>query len=189
MKLKTILGVLIAAALLVPATVDAATAKKRKPSGARTQDITANPLGLVYGLANVTYEKALSNENSWLVGGLFSSRGVAGSSFTIIGAQGAYRWWFDETMLTGWYAGPEVLVTSVNWNYEVLSSKYNASGIMFGGGGQGGYQWIFNNGFTLNLGGSIGYLAGSVSSNVSGAPSLGFGGVYTGGNLGLGIAF
>lgn len=188
MKLKTILGVLVAAALLVPVSVEAASAK-RKSSGARTQDITANPLGLVYGLANVTYEKALSNENSWLVSGLFTSRGVVGSNLTIFGASGAYRWWFDETMLTGWYAGPEVLVTSINWSYEVLSTKYSASGLMFGGGGQGGYQWIFNNGFTLNLGGSIGYLAGSVSSNVAGAPALGFGGVYTGGNLGLGIAF
>jgi hypothetical protein len=156
----------------------------------RDNDITVNPLGLAFGLGNVSYERALSKENSWLVGANFGSYGVVDNRLTIFGATGAYRWWFDqEKALNGWFLGPELKIETVSWAFGVSDTNYTATGSFFGGGVQGGYQWVFRNGFTLNLGLNFDYLAGSVSTNVSGAPTLGFGGSGFGANLGLGYAF
>lgn len=184
MRLKSLALFAAAVTTLLPLSVPAVAA-----SG-RDQAVTANPVGLLFGLANVTYEHSLRRDNSWLAGVSFANFGVVGNSFTAIGAVGAYRFWFDSRRrLNGFYLGPELQVLTVNWNYRVTNTDYNASGVMFGGGGQGGHQWVFNNGFVLNLGASLGYLAGSVASNVTGAPTLGFGGNYVGLNFGLGVAF
>jgi hypothetical protein len=156
----------------------------------RDNDITVNPLGLAFGLGNITYERALSKENSWLAGVDFGSYGTSDDKLSIFGASGAYRWWFDkEKALNGWFAGPEVKIESVSWSFGVLGNNYSANGSFFGAGVQGGYQWVFRNGFTLNLGLNFDYLAGSIASNVTGAPALGFGGAGIGANLGLGYAF
>jgi hypothetical protein len=177
---------LIVSVMIAPLTLDAAAAKSR----ARQHAITVNPLGLAFGLGNLTYEQAINKQNSWLAGASFANWGIAGNSISVIGALASYRWWFEnDKPISGWFLGPELQVVNVNWNYSVLNKDYTANGLMFGGGGQGGYQWVFNSGFTLNLGLSMGYLAGSVSSNVAGAPTLGFGGTYVSGNLGLGVAF
>jgi hypothetical protein len=183
---------LVSAFVLSPKDLMAARhhARVEEVDEERDSDITVNPLGLVFGLGNATYERALSRENSWLVGANFGSYGVTDNRLTILGAMGAYRWWFNgRKALSGWYAGPEVKIETVTWAFGVDNSNYNATASFFGGGGQGGYQWVFRNGFTLNLGLNLDFMAGSLSTNITGAPTPGFGGLCAGANLGLGYAF
>ena len=181
----TVLGLFLA----VPCGLFAARHAKAPVEDERINDITVNPLGLVFGLGNVSYERALSKDNSWLVGANYGSYGITDNRLTIFGVTGAYRWWAGDKDLSGWFAGPELKIESVAWSYGVSGQTYNASGSFFGGGVQGGYQWVFHSGFTLNLGLNFDYLAGSISSNIAGAPSLTFGGSGAGANLGLGYAF
>ena len=157
---------------------------------ARINDITVNPLGLAFGLGNLSYERSVNMSQSWLVGGNFGGYGVADNKLAIFGLTAAYRWWSsDVRRMDGWFVGPELKYEGVTWTYTVAGSNYSANGGYIGGGVQGGYQWIFNGGFTLNLGLNYDYLAGSISSNVSGAPTINFGGAGAGANLGLGYAF
>lgn len=177
---------------LVPA--EAATKKKvvkKKAAPTRTKAVTVNPLGLMFGLGNAVYEQAVGDKNSFTAGLSFASYGSDINRLSLFGVTGSYRWWFDDAqkVMRGWYAGPELSINTVNWSFKLLGTESNANATFFGGGAQGGYQWIFNSAFTLNLGLSVGYAAGSFSTNVVGAPTPGFGGSYVGGNLGLGYAF
>jgi hypothetical protein len=169
------------------------------------QDVYANIGGFVYGIASVGYEKAIKSDQSFTIEGSYSSKGDGTLwNWTTIGVGASWRFWLkqlvDEGSLKGVYVGPAVRVQSLTYTYDVTTvntsvwpytygtKKESSGGMFFGGGAQGGYQWIFDNGFLLNGGLEIGFLTGSVSV-ASGGTALGFGGTYSGIVGAVGYAF
>lgn len=147
---------------------------------AKQQEVSGNVGGLLGATADVNYEAALGRKNSWLAGADLGFRGYTGWSYTAMGAHGSFRWWWLENRaLQGIYAGPRAGFIVYNYSYDYYNGAIKAtesiSATGFSVGGEGGYQWIFNNGLLLRAGGELNYVIGSVSAR-SGAPTLtGFG--------------
>lgn len=102
------------------------------------QSISANPIGLAFGLFNATYEQALNAENSFTVGANYW--GYAG--WTAFGISGSYRWYLfqdSEKMLKGLSFGP--LVSFGMWGYE--NDTY-ANSTSLSVGGEIAYKWVFD---------------------------------------------
>lgn len=102
------------------------------------QSISANPIGLAFGLFNATYEQALNAENSFTVGAIYW--GYAG--WTAFGVSGSYRWYLfqdNEKMLKGLSFGP--LVSLGMWGYE--NDTYSNS-TSLSVGGEIAYKWVFD---------------------------------------------
>ena len=77
------------------------------------------------------------------------------------------------------------------WNdtyTELVEKTGTGSAIMFGLGGHGGYRWIWDNGFTLDLQIGVTYNVGS-AVEINGEKAAGFGGVGFGPGLNLGYAW
>jgi len=80
------------------------------------------------------------------------------------------------TMLKGMYIGLYPTIGWKNVSLETIDDNYFVLGIT----GGAGYQWLFNNGFTIALGGAIGTTTGIPNNNNSGQydellkPSLDF---------------
>jgi hypothetical protein len=146
--------------------------------------ITVNPL-VFLGILSAHYEMAMGKTNGLGFNGLFSFWGTDVSNIMMIGAGAEYNWYFQNHALNGWFAGPHAQVTmaSVNTEYlewndtytEIIKKNDSASVVIFGIGGHGGYRWIWDNGFTLdlqvgityNIGNSI--KIGNVTTNLAGA--------------------
>jgi len=206
--------VLLAGGLLfAPLTAEAASKKKAKAQAAAAERkesraerprhsapsvdkaISLNILGALYGTLGLTYEQMLSRENSFTAGLDYAGRGIAGNSFTILGAHGSYRWWFEQPRaMSGFFAGPAAFIYNLTWSYDWYNvnnariEKQSSGGFFFGAGAEGGYQYVFDNGLLLNGGANLGYLAGGINS-AAGGPSLGFGGPYLGLLGSVGYAF
>ena len=148
----------------------------------KSQNITVNPIGLVFGLVTVEYEKAVSAKNSFTIRGNFLSRDLGGLEATIFGAGGSYRFFPKKLAPSGLYYGPSVDVV-----YAKAKSSWNsASGVFFFLGGDGGYKWIFKGGFVVDAGISAGFSFGKVEV---GSTELDYGGFTLGLRLGLGYAW
>jgi hypothetical protein len=179
----------------VMALSSAALAKKSKGSSGRKNvnavsgDVFINPLGLLFGVLNAGYEGKLANNQSWTAQGLFSGRGIGDWSYTMMGVGGSWRFYFDEDKpMQTLFVGPMAEIVNFSFGYKILDKHYNSSSTMLGVGAEGGYQWIFDNGFVITPMLQLVYLAGTVNLE-SGAPAVPFGGVGLGLGLSVGYAF
>jgi hypothetical protein len=187
MAMRGTLGILLAAFLALGAALPAKTRPRKfrdhpwhKAVQARQQEVSVNPVGLAWGLADVNYEAALGRKNSWLAGLDLGLRGYPGWSYSALGVHGSYRWWWlEDRALQGIYAGPRAGVVIYNYHYDWYdgpnkgTETLSATGISLGG--EGGYQWIFNNGLLLRAGGELNYVLGSLSAKPGAPALLGFG--------------
>jgi hypothetical protein len=115
------------------------------------QAVTANPIGLAFGVFNAQYEFTLSNQNSVAVRANFVGYSIGDYSNSAFGFGGSYRWYvLNSKTIVGWWAQPsaDILFWSSDWK-DNFQSK-NASTVFFGIGGDGGYKWIWNH-FALEL--------------------------------------
>lgn len=162
--------------------------------------ITVNPL-VFLGILSAHYEMAMGKTNGLGFNGLFNWFGYGDWSWTTIGAGAEYNWYFQNHALNGWFAGPQAQVTMsmISYKYDefvrwegstaIYEEKTGTgSAIMFGLGGHGGYRWIWDNGFTLDLQVALSYNIGS-SVEINGVTASGFGGVGFGPGLNLGYAW
>ena len=137
-------------------------------SKAQESIIKVNPIGFAFGIFNATYEKAVSENNSFTIGASYFNWSNANASG--IGGEAAYRFYFSNNndAPEGIYAAPFLGVHTI--------SIGDSSGFGFGGGAQAGYQWIFDSGLALDLFFGYGYYAGGVdgsTTGVGGLPKLG----------------
>lgn len=127
------------------------------------QAVSANPLGLVFDIFNVTYEHKLSQTNSFTVNGYYW--GV--ENWNAYGFGGSYRWYIDafkdgKTSLEGFSVGPAVAIGF--WSFD--GPSYMDYGDSFGGtsiaiGGEAAYKWVWD-GFMLEPSISIMFNASKV---------------------------
>jgi len=146
-------------------------------SNAQTSVVKINPLGMVFGYFNASYETLVTESSSVEVGGGFMS--ILG--YTGYNVSGKYKIYFLESQEAprGLYAAPVL-------GYSGLSGKnYNGGGFLTAGA-IAGYQFIFgggDTGFALDLNAGLKYSA--IKTSVAG---LG-GGVGATFGLSIGYAF
>lgn len=158
--------------------------------------ITANPIGLIFGYINAHYEMAVGKGNGLGFNGGLNFYGAAGWSWFGFSAGAEYNWYFQQHALNGWFAGPMAGISMISINYEydaydaslnLVTKKESASAFGFQLGGKGGYRWIWDGGFTLDVQGGIIYtISGAVTLGGSTAP---FGGVGPALGVNLGYAW
>ncbi|CAM1362625.1 conserved exported hypothetical protein [Tenacibaculum sediminilitoris] len=136
-------------------------------ANAQKNVIKANPLGLAFGVADLSYERAVSDKGSFEIGISYAGADVTSGSETIstsaIGAEGKYKFYFssEKDAPRGWYAAPFV-------NYSSASAENNSGEDVgfsaFSGGALAGYQWVFgggDSGFALDLNFGAQYISAS----------------------------
>lgn len=158
----------------LPALLLAAALAPLRAETLAEQAVSLNIIGLATGTGNATYEKALGTDYSFTAGLNFASLGGDSAA----GAQGGFRWWFDGLRpLQGWYAGPLLGAGG--------ASVGGASAAVFLAGGEGGYQFVFDNRFVASMGLGVSYWSVSLKSKSGNNLS----GVQRALNLSVGYAF
>ncbi len=118
--------------------------------------IKVNPIGMVFGVFNATYEKPLNEKSSISLGASFfnwSSINVSG-----LGVSSEYRFYFSNNSEAphGMFAAPVLEINSMSYD------GYNGekeSLLAFGGGVKAGHQWLWDSGITLDLYFGYGYMS------------------------------
>ena len=166
-------------------------------ANAQENSIKVNPLSFFGGNDLVSFEHKLGDSGSLALGLGFSSLSVDNSTYSNIGAELQYRFYFEEA-LKGWYAGPNVGFTSgkvktdySGYGFSSSSSSYEDKYTRLQIGARGGYQWIFGSGFTLdlNLGFAYNNIKYSNESSTANGSDLKVSGIFPNFGLGLGYSF
>lgn len=141
---------------------------------AKAQDqknvIKANPLGLLFGSANLSYERALTEKSSIAVSPSFGSYKLGGFKYSSVGLGAEYRFYLSSSKNApeGVYVSPAISYTSGKVSYEDAFFGTAVSDAKFGGlqvKGVFGKQWIWDSGFTIDLNGGISYINFSYTDN------------------------
>lgn len=148
--------------------------------------IKINPLGALFGSANLAYERAISDKSSFVIAPSFGFFKNGGYKYTTYGLGLEYRFYLSgsKTAPAGFYVGPGVGYTFGQAKYEDFmgtgDDKTSVSGLS--AKGVLGHQWIWSSGFTLDLNAGIQYFnlkfkdEGFTGEPFSGIlPALGFG--------------
>jgi hypothetical protein len=120
--------------------------------------IKVNPIALAWGSLNASYEKVLSDKNSYELGANL----LFGSGYTGVGASAQYRFYIsDSDAPKGLFIAPEVGATFGKYTVLGTGTSFTA----FELGGLIGYQWLFSNEkFSFQIGVGPAYYTGSSSS-------------------------
>ncbi len=110
------------------------------------QNVAANPLGLIFGVLNVSYEQQIQPKNSFTVSGSYYSFGdwVAG---TIGGSYRFYMMQEDKRAIEGFSFGPLAQIAFWSWNGSEYSSY--EGGTVFYIGAEAAYKWVFSKNFSV----------------------------------------
>jgi hypothetical protein len=152
------------------------------------QVISFNPVGLIFGIANVEYERNIDDASTWALRGLYWGHETGGWSWSAFGAGGRYRGYFypKPKAPAGGFWGAGVDLLSMSADYTLWDVTESASAFFFGPTGEIGYKWLFGGGFALGISGEVGYYIGSLEILGSEIPASGFG---VGASVNLGYAW
>jgi hypothetical protein len=143
------------------------------------QFISTNPLALAFAQLNAHYEFNLSKENALGLNGGLIFWGFGDWSTFGLSAGAEYNFYFQKHAPNGWFAGPGVGIIYLNAKYLDQSS----STIGFSINGHGGYRWIWDGGFLVDVQLGIQFTMISISINNTSMPYGGIG-PYIGANIG-----
>lgn len=145
MKTKTICAALIAL-FLFAASAEELSARKliqKQRVTSYTQAVTADPVGLIFGLFNATYEQRLSPENSFTASLLYYSN----NGWTGLGLGGSYRWYIvkgSRPIIEGLSFGPAINL----YTFEPENEFFD-SGMSITVGGEAAYKFVISDGFVI----------------------------------------
>ncbi|MCX7698547.1 MAG: DUF3575 domain-containing protein [Candidatus Goldbacteria bacterium] len=143
------------------------------------QFISTNPLALAFSQLNAHYEFNLSKGSGlgFNAGLIFWGFGDWSTFGLLLGAE--YNFYFQNHAPNGWFVGPGAGITYLNVKYQSDS----ASTMGFNINGHGGYRWIWDNGFLVDVQLGIQYIIINISINNTTIP---FGGLapYVGASIG-----
>src|SRR2546423_7721923 len=131
----------------------------------RTNAIKLNPLSLFFLTGNISYEKAVGENQSIQIGGFYSGFSLSGLKYSGFGIIPEYRFYFagQKVALNGVYAAPFLRYQSFSLTDTETDSKASFSSI--GGGAVVGWEKTWSSGFVLNLFAGPSYNSGTVKSN------------------------
>ena len=113
---------------------------------AQENAVKANPLALLGGADLVSYERAISEKTSVVLGAGIGGFKISGTKYSSFGVSGQFRYYFDEAVY-GWYAGviAQYLSGNVDYEYDDFFSDFEDVEIgysSFGGGVKVGLSLI-----------------------------------------------
>lgn len=123
---------------------------------AQTKIIKANPVGLVFGIANLGVEFSGRKNQSTSIYALYYSK----SDTEGFGIGLEQRFYFNSNELKGFHAGPSI-------GYLKLNDNYNDNFDVFSVGGEIGHQWFINESFTIDIFSGVGFLVDNIGLNLS----------------------
>jgi Protein of unknown function (DUF3575) len=181
--------VLFVSALFILA-VSAKSIAQKGAENDRKNVVKVNPLGLIFGAASISYERAISEKNSIVIAPTFGAFKLGGFKYSSFGLSGEYRFYLSKgkTAPEGLYAAPGLGFNTGKVKQDGVSTQ--AKFTSFGGKAVIGNQWIFGSGFTLDLNGGISYSSYSYKDNTgSGFNGLKASGILPALGFSLGYAF
>lgn len=160
----------------------------QKDNGTKSNVIKVNPLGLLFGSANVSFERAINQKSSIQINAAFGGLSVGGVKYTNIGGGIDYKYYVSNSKSApeGFYVSPGAGFYSVKVK-ESGGSSYTGSGFIVKA--VIGNQWIWNSGFSLDLFGGVNYYAGGKIKGTGGVEYTKFNGVLPALGVSLGYAF
>lgn len=140
----------------------ATTVAVNAQSSVRNNAIKLNPLSLALLTGNVSYERAISANQSIQVGVFYSGLTISDLKYSGLGITPEYRFYFagKKEALNGVYVAPYARYQSFTFKDKVSEDQANLSS--FGGGAIIGWQKMWPSGFTLDLFAGPGYNAGNI---------------------------
>ncbi len=114
-----------------------------QPAKSYTKNIAGDPISLVWHFLNVTYEFQTGPQNSMTLYGSFF---FPYAGWTSVGFGASYRWYLlqskGNSIIKGFSFGPKATISY--WGNDM-----STGGVSFSLGGEAGYKWIFNGGFSV----------------------------------------
>jgi len=150
----------------------------------KTKMFGVNPLGLVLNIYSGHYGQITNDGANELNFPFFFWK--PSDDLTMLGAGAKYRIYKDGKGKGAFYGGT-INVMSISWDYEDYFSTETITGVTFTPGGEVGYRWSWDNGFTIApiIGG--GYTIGKIEASDGTEAEFGSGGITW--SLGIGLAY
>jgi len=124
-----------------------------------------NPISLVCGIINGQYEMKRADEKSLFFSGELMSYKTLNWEISGLGAGVGLRTYYSDKKFSGVYSELSGRFAYVSTEYEDKFEKGKGSGTAFGLGCLGGYKWLFEGGFTLELGAGATFLFGNIKAD------------------------
>ncbi len=166
-------------------------------ANAQENIIKANPLAILGGTDMLSFEHKLGDNSSFVIGAGIGGFKIGDAKYSNMGAEFQYRYYFNEA-LKGLYAGGQVGYSSGKVTMETISFDNNFNFVSstnetkFGSfklGAKGGYQWVWDSGFSLDLNLGFAYNNFSYKNSDPSFSTLKASGVLPNFGFGLGYAF
>ena len=140
------------------------------PALAQRQVVGVDPLGLVVGVIDLTYERVRSPGSSVEVSGQIVSLRLEPWTVTGFGARVSYRLYPRQQAPHGFFYGPFATGASIRVAFDDGSTREETSGTVFAVGALAGYQWVTEGGFAVNVLAQVGATMGRLSAAGREAP-------------------
>lgn len=137
-------------------------------SGVQPNVVKVNPLGALFGSANLGYERALNEKTSVLIAPSFGILKSGGFKYTTYGLGLEYRLYFTGSAPKGTYVAPGAAFAFGTAKIEDSfdgSNDQKTNITNFSGKAVIGHQWIWSSGFVLDLNGGIQYTSYKFKDN------------------------
>jgi hypothetical protein len=148
------LVVLMAAAAVLACSVGASAQTK-------TNMLSTNPLGIVFGIFNLEYQKSVGEKSALGISAVYWKPPLIELSF--IGGNISFNL-YSKSAFHGFFVKPLVSIGYTSWKFiDITLAEVDNSAVTFGFGADAGYRWLWKSGFSIGLGGGIRYTLGSYS--------------------------
>jgi hypothetical protein len=121
----------------------------------KSNNISVNPLGLLFGTVSLGYEHKLSNTTSLGVFGSYADLKISDFRFTVysLGLRSNFALSSNDILADGWYVAPLVQYSSIEWTFKSdEDGKVNEPTTTMSLAAIFGYGWFWGSGFNIRLG-------------------------------------
>ncbi len=114
--------------------------------------IKINPFGALLGSYSMSYERVVTNKSTLQFDANYGDINLFGLKINTFGVGAGYRFYFSKTKSVpeGFFVSPSIAYSNVSL-YLTSTPADKVTVGTFEGGVVGGYQWIFDSGFQIDL--------------------------------------
>jgi hypothetical protein len=124
----------------------------------KTNMLSTNPLGIIFGVFNLEYQKAIGPKNALGISAVYWNPPAV--DISVIGGAVSFNI-YSKKAFHGFFVKPAVNVGFASWKWvDINMVETDESGVSFGLGAVAGYRWLWNSGFSIGLGGGVSYTLG-----------------------------
>lgn len=114
--------------------------------------IKINPLGALLGSYSMSYERVVANKSTVQLDGFYGNINLFGLKVNSYGAGAGFRYYFSKNKSTpeGFFVSPSMAYSNITlYLVDTPNDRFQVG--TFEGGAVGGYQWIFDSGFQIDV--------------------------------------